>query len=82
LPQYVASSIRFALEINVVVDKQSLFRNLANCSLQKRKELVIHCDQEVVGLFDVSHLAEVPEPAVSRGESWTWLRRNIAEHRG
>jgi hypothetical protein len=67
MPEYVSSSIGFSLEIDVVVDKQSLGRNLANRTLQKREELVVHCNQEVVGLFDVSHLANVTELA---GAQW------------
>jgi hypothetical protein len=82
LPEYVASSIRFALEIDIVADKESLGRNLANRTLQKREELVIHCYQEVVGLFDIPHLAKVPELTSRPGGSWSWLRRNVTEHRG
>jgi hypothetical protein len=63
MPEYVSSSIGFSLEIDVVVHKESLGRNLANRTMQKRKELVVHSNQEVVGLFDVTHLANVPELA-------------------
>jgi hypothetical protein len=65
-----------------VADEQSLRRNVANGTKQKWEELVIHRNQEVVRLFNVSHLADLPGLVRQRSGSWTWLSRNMGEHRG
>jgi hypothetical protein len=75
----LSGAVRLGVEPDIVANQQPMPRNTADRVLQKREELVIDGQQEVVRLLDFPHLPDLAQVATGQTSDNQRLRRQASE---